>query len=95
MRRVISLAMVFFGLATLMTGIWNLFPPFDEKLFPPHIISSFTLGLLAIIHVWLNWRTIIRYVQGLGWWWILAGIGFLLVIWMGIIAPVLNIAGVT
>lgn len=91
MRRVISMTMIFFGIAMLITGIWNIFPPFDTEVFPPHIISSFIFGILAIIHVWLNWKSIIHYFRRLGWWWTLVGLGVLLVIWMGILAPLLNV----
>ena len=94
MRRVISIAMVLFGLNVLITGIWNIFPPFDTMFFPAHGINSFAFGILAVIHVWLNWKPIVRYFKGLGWWWILTGLGILLVIWAGIIVPVLYISGV-
>jgi len=94
MRRGIGIAMVIFGLATVMTGIWNFFPPFDTMFYPPHVINACIFGLLAIVHVWLNWKSIVRYFKGLGWWWILAGLGFVLVIWAGIIVPVLYITSV-
>ncbi|MFC1932503.1 hypothetical protein ACFLXU_02585 [Chloroflexota bacterium] len=94
MKRVISIALGVFGLAMLITGIWNMFPPFDTMFFPAHVIPSSVFGILLIIHVWLNWKPIIRYFKGLGWWWILAGVGFLLVIWAGIVVPVFYISGV-
>jgi peptidoglycan/LPS O-acetylase OafA/YrhL len=89
-RRVVSITMVFFGIAMLITGIWNIFPPLDAEFFPPHAISSFVFGVLAVLHIWLNWKPTIRYFRGLGWWWVLVGLGVLMVVWMGILAPVLN-----
>jgi len=88
MRRAISIAMVIFGLAMVITGIWNLFPPFNTMLFPAHIIPAFIFGLLAATHLWLNWKLIVRYFKRLGWWWILVGLGFILVIYLGIIMPI-------
>ena len=94
MRRGISVAMVIFGLLMLISGIQKLFPPFNTMLFPPHIISSFILGILAIIHIWLNWKPLVRCFKGLGWWWVLVGLGYALVIYMGIIVPVFTITGI-
>ena len=91
MRRGISIAMVIFGVATAITGIWNIFPPFDTIITPPHMISSFIFGILAVIHIWLNWKPILRYFKGLGWWWGLVGLGCAFVIWAGIIAPVTHL----
>ena len=94
MRRFISITMVIFGLAMVMTGVWNIFPPFNEMLFPPHIITSFILGLLVIVHLWLNWKSVVRYFRGLGRWWVLVSLGFVLVIYTGIIVPILTITEV-
>jgi len=94
MRRGISIAMVIFGLAVVITGIWNWFPPFDTMFFPPHAISSFVFGLLAIVHIWLNWKPLVRCFKGLGRWWILVGLGYALVIYMGIIVPVFTVTGI-
>lgn len=91
MRRGISIAMVIFGIAMVITGIWNIFPPFDTELTPPHIISSFIFGVLIILHVWLNWKPIVRYFKGLGWWWVLVGLGCVFIIWASIIAPVTHL----
>jgi len=89
MKRVIGITMVFFGLALAITGIWNLFPPFNTMLFLPHVINSCIFGILAVIHIWLNWKAIIRYFKGLGRLWILVGLGVAAVIWLGIILPIL------
>jgi len=88
MKRVIGIAMVIFGLAMVITGIWNLFPPFNTMLFPAHIIPSFIFGLLVVVHIWLNWKLLGRYFKRLGRWWILVGLGFLLAIYLGIIMPI-------
>ena len=89
MRRIMGIAMVILGLAMVTTGIWNLFPPFNTVLFPPHIITSFIFGVLVVIHIWVNWKPITRYFKGLGRWWIPVGVGFAAVIWVGIIMPIL------
>ena len=94
MRRGIGIAMVGFGLSMVTTGIWNLFPPFNTTLFLPQVITSCIFGLLAATHIWLNRKPIVRYFKGLRRWWILVGLGFLLVIWAAVIMPVLYIAGV-
>ena len=89
MRRSISIAMAVFGLAMLITGIENLFPPFDTMSFPPHIITSFIFGVLAVIHIWLNWKPLIRYFRGLGRWWGLVGLGFALIILSTVVMPLM------
>ena len=83
------IAMVLSGLAMVATGIWNIFPPFNTVLFPPHIITSAIFGILAIIHIWLHWKTIKRYFTGLGRWRILVGVGYAAVVWLGIVLPIL------
>ena len=88
MRRVISIAMVIFGLATAITGIWEFFPPVNTMFFPGHAIPACVFGLLAAVHIWLNQKPVVRYFKGLGLKWILVGLGFLLVIWSGFILPV-------
>ena len=88
MRRAVSIAMVITFLGMLITGIWNYFPPFDEQLYLPHINSSITFMVLAIIHVWINRLSIGKYFRGLGWWWIPVVLLFTInVIWLGIIMP--------
>ena len=94
MRRGISIAMVIFGLATVITGIQKFFPPFDTIFYPPHIITSCIFGLLAVIHIWLNRKPIVRYFKGLRRWWILVGLGVLLVIWASVIMPILYVVEV-
>ena len=94
MRRVIGIAMVIFGLAMVITGIWNLFPPFNTMLFPPHIITSFIFGILAVIHACLNRKPIAQYFQNLGRRRVLIGLGFAAVAWLGIILPILVKTGI-
>jgi hypothetical protein len=89
MRRAISIALAVFGLAMLITGIEKLFPPFDEMTFVPHIVNSFIFGVLAVVHIWLNWKALMHYFRRLGWWWGLVGLGFALVIGSSIVMPVL------
>ena len=93
MRRWMVIAMFILSLAMVITGIWNIFPPFDTMFFPSHVVNSVAFGILAVIHVWLNWKAIVRYFKGLGWWWLLVGLGFLGIVWSVAIMPALYIAG--
>ncbi|MFC1993382.1 hypothetical protein ACFLV3_06225 [Chloroflexota bacterium] len=77
MRRVISVVMVLAGLFAIMTGIWNFFPPFSLSFSPVHAIGATVFGSICIIHVWLNWKSVLRYFRGLGWWWLPVGLGFI------------------
>ena len=87
MRRGISVAMVVFGVWTAVTGIWQVFPPFDTGVEPVHIIPAFCFGVLAVIHVVLNWKPLSRYFRGLGWRWALVGLGVLGILWAAIGVP--------
>ena len=84
MRRAISIAMVIFGLAAVITGIQKFFPPFNTILYPPHIINACIFGLIITVHIRLNWKPIVRYFNRLGWGWIPVGLGFAAVIGVGI-----------
>ena len=94
MRRAVSIGMFFIGLVMVVTGVWNLFPPFDTLRFPPHIINSFAFGFLAIVHVSLNWKSLVRHFKGLGSWWILVAILVLTLVWLGVVFPLLVVNGV-
>ena len=85
MRRGIAIAMVIFGLAMLITGIQKLFSPASDMFYPPHVIISCIFGLLVVTHIWLNWKSIGRYFQGLGRWWLLVGLGFAAIVVVAII----------
>jgi hypothetical protein len=85
MRRGISIAMVIFGLAMLISGIQKLFPPANTFFYPPHVINACILGVLVIVHIVLNWKSIGKHFSGLGRWWILVGLGFAAVIVVAII----------
>jgi|GEM_PF-1388927 len=74
MRRAIVIAMVIFGVWALISGISQFFPPFDTLFDVGHVVSACVLGILMIIHVCLNFKTIVRYFKGLGRWWILIGV---------------------
>ena len=94
MKRVISIAMVLFGFNMLVTGVLNIFPPFDTVFFPSHVVNSIVFGVLAIIHVCLNWGKIVRYFNRLRWWWLLVGVGFVGVVWSVVVMPMLYLTGV-
>ena len=93
MRRIVSIAMVIFGISMIITGIMKLFSPFDDMTFPPHIINSIAFGVFSIIHVWLNWKPVVRYFKGLGWYWVLVAAGVFLVAWSTIVAPIRIVTG--
>lgn len=93
MRRAISIAMVISGLTAALTGIWNFFPPFNTMFYLPHAINASILALLVAIHLWLNRKPLLRYFKRLGGWWILVGLLFVPVIWLGIVLPILIIKG--
>jgi hypothetical protein len=94
MRRGIAIAMVIFGLATVLTGGWALFFLISRgEIFPPHITSSALFVIFAAIHVGLNRKPLFRYFKRLRWWWILVGLGFIAILWTGIVMPILFIGG--
>ena len=89
MRRAVSVALVVTGLFSVVTGIWNFFPPFSQSFSPGHAIGACMFGALCIIHVWLNWKPILRYLKSLGWWWILVAAGLIATI-MVVIIPLIR-----
>jgi hypothetical protein len=93
MRRVITIIMVTLGLTTVITGIWDFFPPFNGTFYVPHTITACIFGILVAVHLWLNRKPVLRYFKGLGRWWILVGLGGALVIWLGIIMPIFVLTG--
>ena len=89
MRRAVSVALVVTGLFSAVTGIWNFFPPFSKSFSPGHAIGASIFGALCIIHVWLNWKPIVRYLRDLGWWWLLVATGLIATI-MVVIIPIIR-----
>ena len=89
MRRAISVSLVVVGLFSVVTGIWNFFPPFSESFSPGHAIGASIFGALCIIHVWLNWKPILKYLKALGWWWILVTLGLIATV-MVIVIPLVR-----
>ena len=85
MRRVIAILLVIAGLFTAMTGIWNFFPPYSLSFSPAHAVGSCIFGVLCIIHVWLNWKSILRYFRGLGWSWLPVALAFIAIVALAII----------
>ena len=80
MRRAVSVVLVVTGLFTAVTGIWNFFPPFSLSFSPGHAVGACIFGVLCIIHVWLNWKSILRYFRRLGWWWLLVASGLIAIV---------------
>lgn len=85
MRRGISMAMVIFGLATVISGLQKLFPPASDIFYRPHVVLACIFALLVITHIGLNRKSIGRYFQRLGRWWLLVGLGMAVVIVVAII----------
>jgi hypothetical protein len=85
MRRIVSIILFLTGLFTIITGIWNFFPPFDKSFSPGHAIGACIFGILCVVHVWLNWKSITKYFKGLGWKWLLVAPGLFAIIIVGII----------
>jgi hypothetical protein len=85
MRRTVSIILAISGLFTVITGIWNFFPPFNESFSPGHAFGACIFGSLCIVHAWLNWKSILRYLKGLGWKWLLVASGLIATIMVGII----------
>ena len=90
MRRGITIAMVIFGLAMVVSGIQKFFPPVNTIFYPPHAINACIFGLLVVVHIILSWKPIVRYFSGLGWWWILVGLGFAAIIVVCIIPLIIS-----
>ena len=82
LKRFVSIALVIFALFTAVTGIWNFFPPFRDSFSPGHAFGACILCVIWIIHIWLNWKSLKHYFRGLGWWWILVLLCFILIISM-------------
>ena len=89
MRRAVSIALVVSGLFSAVTGIWNFIPPFSESFSPGHAIGAAIFGILCVIHVWLNWKSILRYFKTLGWWWLPVALGLIATV-MVIVIPFLR-----
>jgi hypothetical protein len=85
MRRIVSITLVLTGLFTIITGIWNFFPPFINSFSPGHAVVACIFGSLCVIHAWLNWKSIRKYLNGLRWQWLLVAAGLIASVMVGII----------
>ncbi len=70
-KRVVSITLVLSGLFTAASGIWNFFPPFSESFSPGHAVGACIFCAVCVIHIFLNWKTLLHYFKELGWWWCL------------------------
>jgi hypothetical protein len=84
-RRLVSILLVITGSFTIITGIWNFFPPFNNTFSPGHAVGSCIFSSLCIFHAFLNWKSIWRDLKGLGWKWVLVASGLIATIIVGII----------
>jgi len=89
LKRIVGIFLVLFGLFTAITGLWNFFPPFNAEFSPGHAVGACIFGILCVVHIWLNWKPLIRYFRGLGWWWFLVALGFIALIPL-LIVPLLR-----
>ena len=89
MRRAVSIMLVVTGLFSAVTGIWNIFPPFSESFSPGHAVGACIFGILCVVHVWLNWKPIVKYLKNLGFWWILVALGLIATV-MVVIIPLVR-----
>jgi len=89
MRRAVSVSLVISGLFIGVTGIWNFFPPFNSEFSIGHAVGGCIFGVLSVIHVWLNWKPILKYFKNLGWWWIPVALGLIAII-MIVIIPLIR-----
>lgn len=83
-RKATSLALVVTGLLTLITGLWNFFPPFNDRFSPGHAYGACVFAALCLVHVWLNRGAVRKYLKRVGWRWLLVG--------SGVVATVLLVA---
>jgi hypothetical protein len=88
MRRVIGILLILFTTIVVFGAVRNLpvpvFKTFSSQFDIGHAISGLIFVILLGIHLWLNRKPLSRYFSNLKWWWILVGLGFLVVIWGGI-----------
>ena len=90
MRRGISIALILNVIWLILTGIWQLFPPFNKQVDPHHIIPVVLFIILLTIHLWLNRKPIFKYFKGLGWKWVLIAIWIIGILWVVIGVPIIT-----
>ena len=97
MRRPVTILLVLFAINEILAGLRHMPIPclavlttdFDWA----HAVTASLFSVLFIIHAWFNRRTIVRYFRDLHYWWILVGLGIALLLWSGIVNPVLTVLG--
>jgi len=98
MRRTITILLVLFGLNEILSGIKHIpipcFEALSEHFDLGHAICGGIFMILIAIHVWLNRKPLFRYFSNLGWWWLPVGLGFVAVIWGGVVITVLAALGI-
>ena len=97
MRRPIAILLILFGFHEILAGLRHMPVPLFAALSTEfdwiHAITASLFCVFFTIHAWFNRRSIIYYFSKLGRWWILVGLGIALLIWSGIISPILTILG--
>lgn len=89
MRRVISILLIIFTSNLVLGAVRNLplpqFANFSKQFDVGHAVSGGMFVILLGIHLWLNRKSLARYFGKLRWWWIIVGLGFIGVVWGGVV----------
>jgi hypothetical protein len=68
----------FVTIALSMLGIWTMLTGIMDSDF--HIFAALALTGILCIHIWLNRKLFFQRFKGLGWSWVLVGLGMLAII---------------
>jgi hypothetical protein len=71
LKSIIAGALLILGIWTFVTGIM------DSEI---HIFAGCASTVVICIHVWLNRKSFLQRFRGLGWMWMLIGLGILITI---------------
>ncbi|MFC2012975.1 hypothetical protein ACFLUE_01660 [Chloroflexota bacterium] len=97
MKRPVAILLILFGLNEILAGLRHMPIPALSVLTTgfdwAHAITASLFAVLFVIHAWFHRRVIIGYFRNLRYWWIPVGLGTALLLWSGIIRPVLIIMG--
>jgi hypothetical protein len=71
LRSIVTIALCILGTWTIISGI------VDSDV---HIFAACTLAVVICIHLWINRKSFFQRFSGLGWKWMLIGLGILVAI---------------
>ena len=92
-RRGMAIGIVLMSTIVFLSGIRQLFAPFDTIFDWSHVIPSFILVGLICIHLWLNRKALVRYFTRPGKWWWLIGPGIAVIVFTCIVRPIMMARG--